>query len=275
MAARAENAPLLGDGGHINVFESASTDDKTLPDEIRVGFIKKTYGLLCYMLVITFGIATPFIFNTRADVTAFMVAHPWIPIVTGVTFLGLYLLNFCVMISMFCTSELQQGYLRMFKTFPQNIVFMTVVATCFGVLMGFICLQYTAQSVLLVFALCALIVAGLTVYAVRTNADFTGMGAYIFVAVLALMFTGLISSFFVSDTKGYRTFDRIMGGIGSMIFGFIIVYDTQLIFGNSKFTGGERQMQFTIDMYAFAAYHLYLDFINFIIYMLRFLGERR
>jgi FtsH-binding integral membrane protein len=267
MAARAENAPLLGDGGHINVFESASTDDKTLPDEIRVGFIKKTYGLLTYMLVITFAIATPFIFNTRADVTAYMVAHPWIPIVTGVTFLGLYLLNFCVMISMFCSGELQQSYLRMFKTFPQNIVFMTVVSSCFGVLMGFICLQYTAQSVLLVFALCACIIAGLTVYAVKTKADFTGMGPYIFVAVLGLMFTGLICSFFVSDTQGFRTFDRIMGGIGSMIFGFIIVYDTQLIFGNSKFTGGERGMQFTIDMYAFAAYHLYLDFINFLIYM--------
>jgi hypothetical protein len=272
MTAR-ENAPLLGEGGNVQVFESASTDDKTLPDEIRVGFIMKTYGLLTYMLVITFSITTPFIFNSRKDVAAFMSAHPWIPIVTGVTFLALYMLNFCVMISAMCSGELVQAYLRMFKTFPQNICFITVVASCFGVLMGGICLQYTAQSVLLVFALCACIVVGLTVYAVKTKADFTGMGAYIFVAVLGLIFTGIICSFFPMVPGGMM--DRAIGGIGSMIFGFIIVYDTQLIFGNSKFTGGERQMQFTIDMYAFAAYHLYLDFINFIIYMLRFLGERR
>jgi len=37
----------------------------------------------------------------------------------------------------------------------------------------------------------------------------------------------------------------------------------------------QRQFEYTLDMYAFAAYQLYLDFINFFLYMLRLLGERR
>ena len=41
-----------------------------------------------------------------------------------------------------------------------------------------------------------------------------------------------------------------MGGLGAMLFGFLIVYDTQLIFGNSQYSGGERQIQYTIDLSA-------------------------
>merc|ERR1712187_582554 len=136
--------------------------------------------------------------------------------------------------------------------------------------MGF---QYEAQSVCFVFALTAIMCVALTVFAVTTKSDFTGCGAYVFVALIGLMLFGLLASplaAFLPEGKPFLI--RFGGAIGATLFGFIIVYDTQLIFGSVG--GGDRKAEYTIDMYAFAAFELYLDFINFFLYMLQFLGSR-
>jgi hypothetical protein len=238
---------------------------KDLPPEIRVDFIKKTYALVFYMLAITFGITSQFLIHPAAEVMAYMQKHSWILAVTGVVFTCMYVMNMCVVMSMFCGAGLYQQYMKLFKTFPINIIFLTTVSACFGVLMGMLTLQYEIQSVLIIFAVSAALIVALTVYAIQTKADFTGMGMYILVAVVALMFTGLLCAILPIPADGIM--NRIFGGAGAMLFGFIIVYDTQLIFGESKWSPHPRQIQFTVDMYAFAAYHLYLDFINFIIYI--------
>lgn len=45
---------------------------------------------------------------------------------------------------------------------------------------------------------------------------------------------------------------KIVAGVGAMIFGFVIVYDTQQIFGSASasFGGGKRDLEYTLDMYA-------------------------
>lgn len=136
-------------------------------------------------------------------------------------------------------------------------------------MVGVICMAFTATSVCLVFAISAIIILALTAYAYYTKADFTGMGAYILVAILGLVLLGAIGIFFPMGSHVHE----LIAGLGAMIFGFIIVYDTQMIFGESSF-GGSKNYQFTIDMYAFAAFELYLDFINFFIYMLQLFGRR-
>lgn len=268
---RREYGSVDPEGGSA-VFESGA-NCKDLPPDIRLGFIKKTYALLFYMLTITFGITSLFLFHPKAEVMSYLGARPWIMITTTIVFGCMYIVNMCVMMSMFCGTGFYNQYMKLFKTFPINYVFLTVVAASFGVLMGILTLQYKVQSVLIIFAVSMALIAALTAYAVKTEADFTGMGMYILVAVVALMFTGLLCAILPIGADGIM--NRIFGGLGAMLFGFIIVYDTQLIFGESKWSPHTRQIQFTVDMYAYAAYHLYLDFINFIIYMLRLFGERR
>merc|ERR1712072_861348 len=74
--------------------------------------------------------------------------------------------------------------------------------------------------------------------------------------------------------------NKLIAGGMAMFFGFLIVYDTQLIFGAdgaSHYSGQDqtRQFEYTLDMYAFAAYQLYIDYINFLIQMIKLLGESR
>jgi len=247
-------------------------NDPTLPPEIRLGFIKKTYGLVLYMITITFGIATPFIFATESTV-AFLDAHAWIGQAVSLSFSLLYGLNFVLCFAIMCNCRgVLKSYLGMFQKSPHNLLFLTFVSATFGVLVGWVCSMYTVTSVLWTFFASAVIILGLTVYAVRTSADFTDMGGYVLCGLLGLLLCGILSMFIPGMNGLYC-------GFGAMLFGFIIVYDTQLIFGKATpFPQSEdqrRTFEYTVDMYAFAAYQLYLDYVNLFLYLLRLVGERR
>lgn len=237
--------------------------------EVRTDFIKKVYGIVICMCLVTFGLASPFVFNREAA-KAFIIKHWYIVLVCMVLLLVQHIFHLCMTVQMCCSANptLFIAYMKMFKTVPQNYIYLFVYATVLGVLVGVITIPYTAPSVCFVFLLCAAIIVALTVYAVKTKSDFTGMGAYIMVALFGLSLTMMIG-FFIPIGSMYH---RIIGGIGATIFGFIIVYDTQLIFGSAS--SESRELEYTIDMYAYAAFELYLDFINFFLYMLQALGER-
>ncbi|CAJ1369225.1 unnamed protein product [Effrenium voratum] len=250
-----------------------SCKDAHLPPEVRLGFVKKVYGILGTMLLITFGITTPFIFATR-DTLRFFHQNQWILYIVGGIVLAQLVFDLCMSCQLCCGGTgLIRTYFAMMKTPPWNYLYLMTFSVCFGVLIGFVCAQYTAQSVLLVFALTFVLVVALTIYAVKTQADFTGCGAYIMVLLLGFVMLILVYSFFPSSL----VWDKIIAGAGATLFGFIIVYDTQMIFGSAsaQFGGGKRDIEYTIDMYAFAAWSLYLDFLNFFLYMLQLLGERR
>jgi len=268
---------LDSEQGDTQFFEGRG-NVKDQPPEIRTGFITKTYGLVFYMLLITSSISMPFFLNDRADVLTWLGAHPYILPLAISVMVGFYALNLAMVMSMVCcrSDGCYKMYMKMFTTFPVNLIFLTVFAAAFGCMVGIICMEYKVQSVVWIFGMCAVLIIALTIYAVKTKADVTGMGPYILVAVICFLMTGLILS--LVDAAGGELgagTNKIMGGLGAMLFGFLIVYDTQLIFGNSQYSGGERQIQYTIDLYAFAAFQLYLDFINFFIYMLQLFGDRR
>lgn len=245
-----------------------STKDSSLPKEIRVNFVTKVYGIMFTMLLITFGLASPFVFDTK-DTLHWMKAHIWLFWICLAFLLFQQIFHMCMMMEMCMgNGNLFKNYIWMFKTVPWNYLYLLVYASVMGLVIGVITTAYTMESVCMVFVLTAGILAGLTVYAVTTKNDMTDMGGYIVVAILGLLFMSFIGFFFPIGS----VFHRIIGGIGAIIFGFIIVYDTQLIFGS--ISTEERQFEFTLDMYAFAAFHLYLDFINFFLYMLRLLGDR-
>eukprot|EP00747_Dinoflagellata_sp_TGD_P185446 gnl/TRDRNA2_/TRDRNA2_42004_c0_seq1.p1 gnl/TRDRNA2_/TRDRNA2_42004_c0~~gnl/TRDRNA2_/TRDRNA2_42004_c0_seq1.p1 ORF type:complete len:270 (+),score=49.21 gnl/TRDRNA2_/TRDRNA2_42004_c0_seq1:25-810(+) len=256
----------------LAVLEEPAMKVGEVPPEVRTDFVKKVYGLVIAMLLITFGIASPFVFySTEARV--WVQKYLWVVIVAFVVLLFIHIYHFMMICEMCCGgTKLRRQYLTMFRTVPWNFLYMLVYAIVLGVVMGVICLSYTATSVCFVFLLSAVLIVALTCYAIYTSADFTGFGAYMLVALVGLMMMVFIG-FFVPVGSVYH---RIIGAIGAIIFGCIIVYDTQLIFGDLRKgeEGEEVQLQYTIDMYAYAAMELYLDFINFFLYMLRFLGDR-
>lgn len=139
-----------------------SVKDRNIPPEIRTRFVTKVYSLLCFMLLISFGIAAPFVFNPYGA-NDFLIANSWILPTVSILLLVQQMFNIAMLFEACCGgSGLRQCYFRMFTTVPINYILLTSYAACFGVLIGIICLQYTATSVCIVFALAASMMFALT-----------------------------------------------------------------------------------------------------------------
>merc|ERR1719330_1123210 len=133
----------------------------------------------------------------------------------------------------------------MLRKYPENYIFLFVLTSCMGVLVG------------------------MTVFAWTTTTDFTGAGPYLFAAMFCLMLFGLVISILGLCGVNIQWAVMFYDFLGVLLFTFYIVFDTQLIIG------GDHQLQFGIDDYCFAALTLYLDLINMFLHILALLGKRR
>merc|ERR1719453_205094 len=149
------------------------------------------------------------------------------------------------------------------RIFPTNYLLLAGFTITEGMLVGVICSQYTLASVLAAVFATGILVLGLTVYAVTTKSDFTGMGGYIFAALLVLFIFGIFTMF-----MPFPFMETVYCCLGILVFSFYLIFDTQLIMGNGALKIG-------IDDYVFAALQLYIDIIQLFLYMLRLFGERR
>merc|ERR1712050_652670 len=144
-------------------------------------------------------------------------------------------------------------------------MFLALMTVGLSIMVGFATLRYETDAVLQATLTTALVFFGLTAYACVTKTDFTGLGPYLFGALLCLVLFGLVLMFFSSPVA-----HKIYAGLGALLFCFYIIYDTQLIVG-----GSHRKHEFTVDDYCFAALTLYLDVINLFLDLLALFGGGR
>ena len=107
---------------------------------------------------------------------------------------------------------------------PTNYVLLTVFTICFSFSTSFICAAYKPDIVLCAASMTGLIVLGLTLYAFTTKTDFTIWGAAIFMLSFALIGFLLMALIF-------RQLYTVYCFLVVILFGFFIIYDTQLIIG--------------------------------------------
>lgn len=230
----------------------ASTLLRDANAEIRLGFVRKVYGILSAQLVLTVLIAGPIC--TMA--TPWLNSHAW-------------LLSVSAMMSlvMICAISCCQSYTR---EYPTNYICLFLFTSFEAVVVGFVSAQYTWQSVVLCAGITAVVFLGLTVFAFKTKTDFTGAGPYLFAALCILFAFAMVLTILVSCGVPVQAAIMLYDMLGVLVFVFFIIYDTQLIIG-----GDHKEHEFSVDDYVFAALNLYLDIINLFMHLLRLLGEGR
>lgn len=234
------------------VFTNASAWVKAANREVRMGFVRKVYSLLMVQLALTAAVAAPFQNVPRE----WLVTHVWI-------------LYACIPLSLALVCVMS-CFQKTTRSFPWNYLLLFGFTACEGVLVGYVCANYAVTSVLACLGITVLIFGGLTVYAWTTKTDFTGLGPYLYGALISM----IMFSFCMSIMRFCFGFDLTYAEmaydiLGVLLFVFYIIFDTQLIIG------GEHKNQFSIDDYVFAALSLYLDIINLFLHLLRLLGQRR
>ena len=109
----------------------------------------------------------------------------------------------------------------------------------------------------------ASLVIALTLYAIFTKTDFTACGG-----TLTVMGTTLLQLAFIMFFLGLKS-DFIYNIIGVFFFGLYLVYDTQLIVGESR-----RKYSINKEDYILGAMLLYMDIIRIFKFLLRIFGKK-
>jgi len=156
------------------------------------------------------------------------------------------------------------GIRRMNATLALGLFF--VYAASLGFTIGVIVAFYEAPSVFTAFLSASAMFGGAGIYGVVTKRSLAGMGGLLSMALIGLIVAILLNLFFANDTLSL-----IISLIGVVLFTALTAYDTQRIASGAfvAYTGSVEKAA------VLGALHLYLDFVNLFLFLLRLLGNRR
>jgi len=209
---------------------------------VRVGFLKKVFGLVAVQLSITAAMCALFMFEAHAR--AFALGTPSMLIITFVSSLGF-------LFAAQCNKDRH----------PVNLYYMLGFTVSMAWSVATVCARFyvggLGMVVLEAVALTASVTVALTVYTLRSKADFSFLGAGLGASLWVLILGG-----FLAPLLGMATFHFALAVGGAAIFSLYIVYDVWLI-----------SQRLSPDDYIPAAISLYLDIVNLFLHILQILAS--
>jgi uncharacterized protein len=140
-----------------------------------------------------------------------------------------------------------------------------VYAASLGLTIGLIVSAYTQGSVVTAFLAASAMFGAAAVYGHVTKRSLASLGGLLFMGVIGLLVASVINIFLVSNTVSW-----IISIVGVVIFTALTAYDVQRIQNGdlAVWTGSTEKAA------VLGALHLYLDFVNLFLFLLRLLGNR-
>jgi FtsH-binding integral membrane protein len=141
-----------------------------------------------------------------------------------------------------------------------------VYAGLLGLMLSSIFLTYTGASITRTFFISAASFGALSLYGYTTQRDLSPIGSFLVMGLFGLILAMVVNMFLKSTGL-----DFAISAIGVLIFAGLTAWDTQKIkemySANDDGTISGRKA-------VMGALTLYLDFINLILFLLRFMGDR-
>jgi uncharacterized protein len=155
------------------------------------------------------------------------------------------------------------GIRRMSASLALGLFF--VYAASLGLTIGLIVSAYTTGSVVTAFLSASAMFGAAAIYGHVTKRSLASLGGLLFMGVIGLLVASVINIFLVNDTVSW-----IISIIGVVIFTALTAYDVQRIQNGelAVWTGSTEKAA------VLGALHLYLDFVNLFLFLLRLLGNR-
>ncbi|KLN97119.1 Bax inhibitor-1/YccA family protein [Moellerella wisconsensis] len=138
-----------------------------------------------------------------------------------------------------------------------------------GLTISVIIAAYTPVSVASTFFITAAMFGALSVYGYTTKRSLTGMGNFLFMALIGLVIASLVNIWLQSPAMYW-----IVTYAGVLIFAGLTAYDTQKLKEmGAQIDENDKEMMRKSSI--LGALTLYLDFINLFLMLLRIFGDRR
>lgn len=126
---------------------------------------------------------------------------------------------------------------------------------------------YTGESVVRALLVTAISFAGLSIYGYTTKRSLSAFGSFLMMGLFGLVIASVISIFWTTPAMQF-----MISIAGVFIFAGLTAYETQIL--RDGFYSGHSQE--AIEKSAiFGALSLYLNFLNLLMFILRFMGDRR
>jgi len=145
----------------------------------------------------------------------------------------------------------------------------TAYAVLNGVNMSTIFLVYGLGTIYSAFFATAAMFGAMSLWAVTTKKDLSGLGHYLMMGLIGLIVASLINMFLRSDGMSY-----VISYVGVLLFTGLTAYDTQRIKNMSRSMSHQADEATFMKLSILGALTLYLDFINMFLFILRLLGRR-
>ncbi|XP_076453208.1 protein lifeguard 1-like [Babylonia areolata] len=225
-------------------FNTDSFNEKS----VRLGFIRKVYGILFVQILITALMIALFLYVE--PIQDYSQQNPWLFIVGMVV-------TFVILIILACCPNVRRSY-------PSNLILLAVFTIFEGFLLGAVSSHYEKDEVLMAVGITAVVSLALTIFAFQTKWDFTMFGGLLFVFIIVLICLGFLCLIIQN-----RYLSLVYASLGALLFSAYLVFDTQLMLG------GKHKYSLSPEEYIFAALNLYLDIINLFLYILSIIGLAR
>jgi FtsH-binding integral membrane protein len=224
-------------------IENGSFCDNPMEQQMRLGFIRKVYGILSAQMLLTTLMCILSI--TIPAFAKFQIHNHWLIYVCLAGTIG-------IMIALCCFREVA-------RRVPTNYILLTFFTLFEGYIVSAVCATTRPDIVLMAAVMTCAVTIALTVYACTTKTDFTVFGSFLFIASCMMLLFGL----FVMFTHN-KVIYIIYSCLGVIFYSVYLIYDTQLIVGDKSRAIG-------VDDYIYGALMLYIDIINLFLHILRLL----
>jgi len=142
-----------------------------------------------------------------------------------------------------------------------------IYAALNGLTLGVIFSMYTGESVARTFFIAASLFGAMSIYGYTTKRSLQGLGTFLMMGLIGIIIASIVNFFLQSSALHYA-----VSFIGIFIFVGLTAYDTQKIKSYYyQFGSNSEMLGKTAIMGALA---LYLDFVNLMIMLLQFFGNR-
>jgi FtsH-binding integral membrane protein len=214
--------------------------------ELATRFLSQSFGWMFAGLLLTAGIA--FVVQDQPNIIR-AVRPLWLVIVFGQLGLGI---------------GIQALIGRMSATLGLGLFF--VFAATMGITVGVITSLYRVESVVTSFVAASAMFGAAAVYGATTKRSLTSLGGFLFMGMIGLLVASVVNMVIGSNQVSW-----VISIIGVIVFTVYTAYDVQRIsYGDYAAALGSVEKASVL-----GAIHLYINFVNIFLFLLRLMGSRR
>ena len=223
-------------------------DSRKLESEIRLGFIRKVFGIVCAQIFAIF-LVTLGIYYSK-ELQDFLTGYIWISCI----FATIYIV---CMIILICVNDAG-------RKVPWNYILLGIITLSLSLIVATIASFYEPFSVLMILVLAIAITSSLCACALLTKTEFSTCWA-LSVVFCVCSIASIIMILSLSDGDDIKYFNF---WICLLLYGFYLVFDIQLI-------AWKESHQIEHDDYIVGAMMIYVDLVQVFFIIFKNLGTAR